>query len=111
MSSLEGHPGARCLAQTEKTFFFLLFLPGGAACSGRQRSRTRGFLARREPTLDGEDRCETIAVGGKESSPYRALPQLGKILDRAEQPLLVILPDAPEASEYSAQCLATLISA
>ena len=44
-----------------RRLLFLLFLPGGATCSGPQRSRARRFLARRERTLDGEDRCEIIA--------------------------------------------------
>ena len=46
-------------------FLFLLFLAGGATCCGPQRSRARGIVARRERTLDGEDRCKTIRRGGK----------------------------------------------
>ena len=73
-SSLLGHPSAKFWAQTAKASLFLLFLLGGAACSGPQRSRARRFAARRERTLDGEDRCETIAAGGKESSSYTEQP-------------------------------------
>ena len=69
-----GHPSARFLAANGEDFLFLLFLPGGAARSGPQRSRARRFLARRERTLDGEDRCETIPAGGKESSSYTEQP-------------------------------------
>jgi hypothetical protein len=41
--------------------------------SGPERSRARRLLARRSPTLDGEDRCETI-TGDKESAPRNGLP-------------------------------------
>jgi hypothetical protein len=73
-SSFLGDPGARFLVQTAKTLYFCFSSPGGAAGSGPQRSRARGFLARRERTLDGEDRCETIAAGGKESTSYTEQP-------------------------------------
>jgi hypothetical protein len=74
-ASLLGHPSARFLAPTAKTSYFLLFLPSGAACSGPQRSRARSFLVRRrERTLDGEDRCETIAAGGKQSLSHQEQP-------------------------------------
>lgn len=60
-------PSARFLAPTAKSFIFCFSSLAERVCSGPQRSRARRFLARRERTLDGEDRCETIAAGGKES--------------------------------------------
>jgi len=45
---------------------FLLFLHSGAFRGGPQLSRARRFQARRERTLDGEDRCETMGEGGKD---------------------------------------------
>jgi len=62
------------LAQTAKTFYFCFSSLAERLAAAPQRSRARGFLARRERTLDSEDRCETIAAGGKESLAYKEQP-------------------------------------
>ena len=60
--STEEDPAPRKLGEV---FLFLLFLPGGATCSGPQQSRARRCSGAAERTLDGEDRCESIGGGGK----------------------------------------------
>ena len=49
-----------------EVFLFLHFLPSGASRSDPQRSRARRCSGAAERTLDGEDRCESIGVGGKD---------------------------------------------
>ena len=57
----------------------------------------RTFPAERTKVMFERSGCRTIMVD------TGSLPQLGELLDRAEQPLLVILPEVSEASEYSGQ--------
>jgi amino acid adenylation domain-containing protein len=57
----------------------------------------RTFPTERTEVMFERSGCQSIIVD------TGSLPQLGKLLDQADQPLLVILPDAPEAREYSAQ--------
>ncbi len=57
----------------------------------------RTFPTERTEVMFERSECRSIIVD------TGSLPQLGKLLDRADQPLLVILPDAPEASEYREQ--------
>src|SRR5260370_6062326 len=50
-----------------EVFLFLLFLPSRAVFAAARSGQGRAaFQARREPTLDGEDRCERIGEGGKD---------------------------------------------
>jgi amino acid adenylation domain-containing protein len=57
----------------------------------------RTFPTERTKAMFERSGCRSIIVDAG------SLPQLGELLDRAEQPLLVILPDAPEACEYRRQ--------
>jgi amino acid adenylation domain-containing protein len=57
----------------------------------------RTFPKARTKAMFERSACRSIIVD------KGSLPQLGELLDRAEQPLLVILPDVPEAGEYSRQ--------
>lgn len=57
----------------------------------------RTFPTERTEVMFERSGCRSIIVD------TGSLPQLGKLLDRADQSLLVILPDAPQAREYSAQ--------
>lgn len=57
----------------------------------------RTFPTERTEVMFERSECRSIIVD------TGSLPQLGKLLDRSEQPLLVILPDAPEAREYREQ--------
>jgi len=57
----------------------------------------RTFPTERTEVMFERSECRSIIVD------TGSLPQLGKLLDRADQPLLVILPDAPEAREYREQ--------
>jgi amino acid adenylation domain-containing protein len=57
----------------------------------------RTFPIERTEVMFERSECRSIIVD------TGSLPQLGKLLDRADQPLLVILPDAPEAREYREQ--------
>ncbi len=54
----------------------------------------RTFPTERTEVMFDRSECRSIIVD------TGSLPQLGKLLDRADQPLLVILPDTPEAREY-----------
>jgi amino acid adenylation domain-containing protein len=54
----------------------------------------RTFPAERTEVMFERSECRSIIVD------TGSLPQLGTLLDRADQPLLVILPEAPEGSEY-----------
>jgi hypothetical protein len=50
-----------------EVFLFLLFLPSRAVFAAARSGQGRAaFQARRERTLDGEDRCERIGEGGKD---------------------------------------------
>src|SRR4029077_17411337 len=57
----------------------------------------RTFPMERTKAMFERSGCRSIIVDNG------SLPQLGELLDRAEQPLLVLLPDTPEACEYSRQ--------
>ena len=57
----------------------------------------RTFPTERTEAMFERSECRSIIVD------TGSLPQLGKLLDSADQPLLVILPDAPEAREYREQ--------
>ena len=57
----------------------------------------RTFPTQRTEVMFERSECRSIIVD------TGSLPQLGKLLDRADQPLLVLLPDAPEAREYREQ--------
>lgn len=57
----------------------------------------RTFPAERTEVMFERSECRSMIVD------TGSLPQLGKLLDRADQPLLVILPDAPTVSEYREQ--------
>jgi hypothetical protein len=61
--------------QVRETFFLAFSSLAEPVHSGSQRSRARRLLARRERTLDGEDRGESMVWGGK-----------GLILQGAESP-------------------------
>lgn len=54
----------------------------------------RTFPTERTEVMFERSECRSIIVD------TTSLPQLGKLLDRADQPLLVILPDAPQVCEY-----------
>lgn len=55
------------------------------------------FPTERTEVMLERSECRSIIVDTE------SLPQLGKLLDRADQPLLVILPDSPEARKYREQ--------
>jgi amino acid adenylation domain-containing protein len=57
----------------------------------------RTFPTERTEVMFERSECRSIIVD------TGSLPQLGKLLDRADQPLLVILPDEPEARAYREQ--------
>jgi amino acid adenylation domain-containing protein len=57
----------------------------------------RTFPTERTETMFERSECRSIIVDAG------SLPQLGELLDRTCRPLLVILPDAPDASEYRVQ--------
>ena len=73
-SSFLGHPSARFLAPRAKTFHFCFSSLAERLAAARSGQGRAGFGARRQRTLDGEDRCEIIAAGGKQSSSYREQP-------------------------------------
>src|ERR1017187_10230379 len=54
----------------------------------------RTFPAERTEVMFERSECRSIIVD------TGSLPQMGKLLDRADQPLLVILPDAPNVRDY-----------
>lgn len=57
----------------------------------------RTFPTERTEVMFERSECRSIIVD------TGSLPQLGRLLDRADQPLLVILPDAPDTREYREQ--------
>jgi amino acid adenylation domain-containing protein len=57
----------------------------------------RTFPTARTEVMFERSQCRSIIVD------TGSLPQLGKLLDRTDQSLLVILPDAPEVREYREQ--------
>jgi len=57
----------------------------------------RTFPTERTEVMFRRSACRSIIVD------TGSLPQLAKLLDRSDQPLLVMLPDAPDAREYSAR--------
>jgi amino acid adenylation domain-containing protein len=54
----------------------------------------RTFPTERTEIMFQRSECRSIIVDSG------SLPQLGKLLDRADQPLLVILPDAPDVCDF-----------
>jgi hypothetical protein len=68
-SSLLGHPSARFLEPTAKTFHFCFSSLAERLAAARSGQGRAGFRARRERTLDGEDRCETLAAEEKSLHP------------------------------------------
>jgi len=59
----------------------------------------RTFPTERTEAMFARSQCRSIIVD------TGSLPQLSRLLDRAEQPLLVILPETPEVREYREQWL------
>jgi amino acid adenylation domain-containing protein len=57
----------------------------------------RTFPTERTKVMFDRSGCRSIIVD------TGSLPQLGELLDRAERPLLVILPDTPDVGEYRRQ--------
>lgn len=57
----------------------------------------RTFPTERTEAMFERSECRSLIVDA------RSLPQLSKLLDRANQPLLVILPDSPDGREYREQ--------
>jgi non-ribosomal peptide synthetase component F len=97
-STIQAHPG---FSQVPLTAVFGYRSPTafagvlGALLAGNGYvPLNRTFPTERSEVMFERSECRSIIVDSG------SLPQLGKLLDRAGQSLLVILPDAPEAREY-----------
>lgn len=64
-SSFLGHPWLKILRAKDKNFFISAFPPWRSELQRPAAVKGAPWVARRERTLDGEDRCETIRWGGK----------------------------------------------